>query len=486
MTRLTDIANHVQTPEDADRLYVVDVSDTTDGPAGTSGYTTAGDLLQQSYRFYPDRAAAAAAQVPAAVTGFRAGDLDYRADPGGTALTTADGRSWSPAGSATYEHWGAVGNGAVDDSDAIRACHDWCIQNRVTCRPRGATYRVTKRILDYDVLVDGPGKEFHLKGAGKGQTVFSVTDDIAGVLFRIRGDTSMPNGARASNWSFYDFQVTSNGLVDADIFGIDVAASMEFRNVGIFNCRGRAMRLREVWDSKIEISIIQCGDDGTGTGPNTANKYAVEIDNFFGPGEPDLGSNSIDFTPRFQLAQSRYIPMYIGLYCKQNMVSGKIHGRLDGALPLPHVLLDGASRNIFYGAIFTVNGDTCVRAQSKAGINPFNNSFVGCHFDSVGSSCIELNNAQRHTVIGNTMINGTAGVHLVSGNAGNVIHSNTIQGGGVEMLIDAPAAVAPLRLPGDVDLITPGAELRLTAPNGTTHRLTVSNAGVLLMDGSPV
>ncbi|MEM9049221.1 MAG: NosD domain-containing protein [Pseudomonadota bacterium] len=484
MTKLTDIAKHVTDPAAGDALYIVDVSDTTDGPSGTSGYTTPADLLRNAYGF-STRADAQAATVPAAVDRMRVAGLSFVEDAGGTALTTGDGRTWSPDGAATYEHWGALGNNSADDSDAILACHDWCVQNRVTCEPIGATYRVTKRILDFDLLSDGAGREFHLKGAGKGQTVFRIDDNVAW-LFSIRGDTTTPFSGRVVNWSFRDFQVTSNGAFDADVFRIDVATSIEFRDVGVFNCRGTALRLREVWDSRIELAAVECGDDGAGTGPDTGNKYAVVVDNLFGAAEPDLGSNNLDFTPRFHVEASRYIQVYVGPFCKQNMFSGKFHGRLTGTLALPHVLIDGGYRNIFYGTVMTVCADTCIRVQSAASSNAFNNSFIGCHMDSTGGSCIELNDAQRHIVLGNTLINANAGVHLVSGANGNIVHSNSIMNGGVEMQIDAPSAIAPLEYPGDISLSRPGGALVLTDSNGVAHRLTVNINGILMIDGAPV
>lgn len=485
MTKLTEIAKHVTDPAASDFLYIVDVSDTTDGPSGTSGYTTPADLLRAAWGFQ-SRAEAQAASVPAAIDRLRVEGLAYVADPGGTALTTNDGRSWSPDGPATYEHWGAIGNAFADDSDAILACHRWCLFNRVPCEPKGATYRVTKRILTYDLVADGSGFEFHLRGAGKGQTVFQITDDIADSLFHVSGDTSAPLRGRAINWTFRDFQVISNGQVDADVFRIDIATSIEFRDVGVFNCRGTALRLREVWDSEVGISIVECGDDGTGTGPNTANKYALEIDNYFGALQADLGSNNLDFTPRFMVEASRYIQVYIGRYTKQVMFSGKFHGRLGSTLALPHVLMDGAYRNFFYGCMFSVCADVCIRAVNTLGTVPFNNSFVSNHFDSTGPACIELNDAQRNLVVGNVMVNPTAGVHLVSGSNGNVIHSNVIMNGGSEYRIDAPWAMDPMQVPQSIEVTGAGSSLVLTDPSGVAHALTVGTDGLLRIDGTPV
>lgn len=57
--------------------------------------------------------------------------LAYKYDAAGTALTTGDGRTWSPDGDIYWDHFGAVGNGEeggaeTDDSAAMQACVDYC------------------------------------------------------------------------------------------------------------------------------------------------------------------------------------------------------------------------------------------------------------------------------------------------------------------------------------------------------------------------
>ena len=74
---------------------------------------------------FTSRAAAMAATIAAPIQRIgvvtAGGLLEYVRDPAGTALTTADGAKWSPADGVTPLHFGAVGDGASDDTAAIRA-----------------------------------------------------------------------------------------------------------------------------------------------------------------------------------------------------------------------------------------------------------------------------------------------------------------------------------------------------------------------------
>lgn len=84
---------------------------------------------------FADRAAAIAATIPLvhqsiAYFGPNGSILQFVRDASGTALTTAGGATWSPAGDATPEHWGAVVTGLVGDQVAIAACLQWAIDNQ--------------------------------------------------------------------------------------------------------------------------------------------------------------------------------------------------------------------------------------------------------------------------------------------------------------------------------------------------------------------
>lgn len=75
-------------------------------------------VIAQAYGGLPftTRAAAIAATIPVGITAISVlhdGQwLNYAYDATGTAMTTAGGRNWSPAGKAMLGHWGAIGDGA--------------------------------------------------------------------------------------------------------------------------------------------------------------------------------------------------------------------------------------------------------------------------------------------------------------------------------------------------------------------------------------
>lgn len=72
---------------------------------------------------YESRTIAEAADVDSdvdVISVLHAGELlRYQRDASGTALTTNDGATWSPAHEKTVKHYGAFGDGSTDDSSAI-------------------------------------------------------------------------------------------------------------------------------------------------------------------------------------------------------------------------------------------------------------------------------------------------------------------------------------------------------------------------------
>ena len=72
-------------------------------------------------RVFANRAAALAATIPEEVSQITVRGLGYVRDAAGTALTTADGKKWSPVGVIYPEHFGAVGDGVADDTSALAA-----------------------------------------------------------------------------------------------------------------------------------------------------------------------------------------------------------------------------------------------------------------------------------------------------------------------------------------------------------------------------
>ena len=126
MSKINDTTDYpVTVPAAGDMLIGTDVSDTsTDAGGETANFTVAAltthvesnmDALQNVAlvkalaTYAPTRAEAILLHVPAAqVVLFvrnSAGLLAYKRDAAGTALTTADGQTWSPDGDVTPNHW---------------------------------------------------------------------------------------------------------------------------------------------------------------------------------------------------------------------------------------------------------------------------------------------------------------------------------------------------------------------------------------------
>lgn len=311
----------------------------------------------------------------------------------------------------TYAGHGAVGDGQTDDTEAIKACHAWCIANKQPCRPGSGTFRVTGRILDYRRDRDGPAS-FHMFGDGKGLTTFKV-DDAINAVFKISGDTSAPWQPRADNWSFRDITIKADPALYANIFKIDVASDIDLIRVAIREVKGTAILLREVWDSRMDVSVMRCGDADT-------NSPAIVLNPYFPDDEPDLGTNNIDFTDRFQVAQSNHVAMRIGRYCKENLIRGKFHGKLDTSQPgepeltpldVPMLEMVGATWNKVRDVTFSVATAPCILMRAHSGgQRPLRNSVVGCTFKTQGDYWLSAGDADGTTVAANNNVLGDSKV----------------------------------------------------------------------------
>ena len=95
-------------------------------PASAAAPIAEAGANRAGVRVYPSRAAAEEATVPAPVQRIdvaHGGELlSYRRDAAGTALTTGDGATWSPAAETTLLHWGGgPGASAADNAAALNA-----------------------------------------------------------------------------------------------------------------------------------------------------------------------------------------------------------------------------------------------------------------------------------------------------------------------------------------------------------------------------
>ncbi|WP_311758307.1 hypothetical protein [Paracoccus broussonetiae] len=157
------------------------------------------------YQPFAARSLAEAAEVPGDMAYINVAGQFFRKDPSGTALTTTDGATWTPAGVLTPFHFGAVPNDMDNDqSAAFNAMSDWlrtqydtgagCFRYHID--PCGATWRVDSwnmTNIRQPAITIGSG---NLVSFGTGRTVL----DAAGSNHvRITGELSIeaPDRSRA-------------------------------------------------------------------------------------------------------------------------------------------------------------------------------------------------------------------------------------------------------------------------------------------------
>lgn len=92
-----------------------------DAAAAAEAYAAAASGTPQ----YASRGIAQATNVPAFANTITVAGVTFVRDVSGTALTTADGAKWTPAGSVTPRHFGAVPFVDTDQSGAFNAMSNW-------------------------------------------------------------------------------------------------------------------------------------------------------------------------------------------------------------------------------------------------------------------------------------------------------------------------------------------------------------------------
>ena len=121
---------------------------------------------------FPSRASAELARIPNGRTSlsyFHNGSrYDFQYDASGTALTTADGKKWSPLGEITPFHFGALGNNSNDDAPAFQKALDYAL---ATGRH---TVRVASGLFRFGSTVYFHGERQKLLGAGRDHSVIKA------------------------------------------------------------------------------------------------------------------------------------------------------------------------------------------------------------------------------------------------------------------------------------------------------------------------
>ena len=105
---------------------------------------------------YQTRTVAQNTIVPNAITRIIVGGLAYREDTNGQALTTLDGRNWSPDGVVTPLHFGATGDGVADDRAAVQAAINHLVKSS-SAKPDAFANSPA-------AVLDGAGRQYAIAG----------------------------------------------------------------------------------------------------------------------------------------------------------------------------------------------------------------------------------------------------------------------------------------------------------------------------------
>jgi len=145
---------------------------------GVSSWTTLPYFFGSNSIIFASRADMLAENIPAPVMKIAflqdGAIFELARDTTGTAATTADGAKWSPAGDAMPQHWGAVADGATDDSAAFAGMFDWVLGDgdwRAVYIPAGHYVIESQYSTTADPHNDSAKYGLSVRGAGGGATV---------------------------------------------------------------------------------------------------------------------------------------------------------------------------------------------------------------------------------------------------------------------------------------------------------------------------
>lgn len=182
---LADAYGHFATVYVPDGAYKAVIKDASDATLVETDNIEVYDSSRDVWRF--DTYAAAQVGDTGAATYIQVADMLYVYDASGTALTTGDGRKWSPvSGLTTFAQFGAVGDDATDDTAALQAAFDWVAagDGRRIVENGRLTYLTTAPITTSGSIdVDLGASKIHANHNGRiidadaGYTAYALTAD---------------------------------------------------------------------------------------------------------------------------------------------------------------------------------------------------------------------------------------------------------------------------------------------------------------------
>jgi len=286
--------------------------------------------------------------------------------------------------------YGATGDGATDDTVAIKACTDAAIlANKGVYLPAG-TYVVTGNIYDYDKLADG-GRSIRFVGEGRGKTVLDVNGAVD-YLFKAYGDTtSYGNSSHPSGFLFKGFTVTGDNTTAQNIFDLAMLSYFTFEDVNTFQCAGTNLKMRECWEGDVSgLRVVRGG---------AANVYAIILDFFFALRKSDSACNNINFGKDFQCEASAWSAIYWGRNTRKCMFSGKIHPLLSATYTVPAFVLDGATNNTIIGANISWKNVKALRITNASNYIPSENIITN---NTISGGVEIVGGCRRNTIVYNT------------------------------------------------------------------------------------
>ena len=242
LTALTELAEAIA-PDD--KVYVVDISDTTDSAAGTSKFIQASNTL--SY-------ARTTAESTAGVT-----PTNYQYEPGNA------------------KRYGATGDGVTDDTSALQNWLNYCSSNALPGYLPSGDYQATRLYGAYDVTNNPNGGTYgrRMKLYGDGHlhdsaSIVSATPARSSITFSATTGTCIDFSSNSASWQLRNLEIEDINLIGATsgvVLDTSGAFKCRFTRLGIYNnhATGDGWECQNFDQINVEDVLVK-GASGTGTG----------------------------------------------------------------------------------------------------------------------------------------------------------------------------------------------------------------------------
>lgn len=291
---------------------------------------------------FDSRSQAEGAAIPGDVQYINVADLQYARDPDGTALETASGVKWSPLGDPTPQHFGAVGDGETDDSDAFDAFLAYVESKRVG---RGEVFDVPpeRYLLTRPLVIkrtsNGPGV-LRMGGA----TLVCAFNRQQYAAFIVLGDPDTPGSSQAPLETQGIFWIEGHSSVTGNVpIGIrchvqaqSVIDGLRTRNWG----GNKVLDLKRVQNITIPNSILYGGGYSFGYRDTEGSQFRRN------------GTTLTRTVGAFEF-QASDVGKQVSLFLTDYTITGIIQSVTDSAnvvMNAEFASVDGTDRNMRFGS----------------------------------------------------------------------------------------------------------------------------------------